>query len=162
MAAYDNKVLTGDQLTYLVSLIKGADDNKQDVIDTTHKLSPSLVDTDTTHNFVTDSEKTTWNGKTTLTEVQGLGYQTSSQVQSAIATAISGIGTFRFEVVNSLPTTDISTSTIYLVAKSSAGTDNVYTEYAYINNNWEILGDTQVSIDALTNAEVQTIWESVT
>lgn len=162
MAAYDNKVLTGDQLTYLVSLIKGADDNKQDVIDTTHKLSPSLVDTDTTHNFVTDSEKTTWNGKTTLTEVQGLGYQTSSQVQSAIATAISGIGTFRFEVVNSLPTTDISTSTIYLIAKSSAGTDNVYTEYAYINNNWEILGDTQVSIDALTNAEVQTIWESVT
>lgn len=162
MAAYDNKVLTGDQLTYLVSLIKGADNNKQDVIDITHKLSAGLVNTDTTHNFVTDSEKTTWNGKTTLTEVQGLGYQTSSQVQSAIATAISGISTFRFEVVNSLPTTDISTSTIYLVAKSSAGTNNVYTEYAYVNNNWEILGDTQVSIDALTNAEVQTIWESAT
>lgn len=38
--------------------------NKQDVIDSSHKLSADLVDdSSTTHKFVTASDKTTWNGK---------------------------------------------------------------------------------------------------
>lgn len=76
-----------------------------------------------------------------------------------ITTAIGGISSFSFEIVNSLPATG-SSSKIYLVAKSSSGTNQVYTEYIYVNNAWEIIGDTQMTIDTLSNAEVQTIWNT--
>lgn len=77
---------------------------------------------------------------------------------SDITTALGGIGSFSFEIVNSLPQSNISTSKIYLVAKQTSGTNQVYTEYAYVNNAWEIIGDTSMTIDALSNSEVATIW----
>lgn len=79
---------------------------------------------------------------------------------SDITTALSGIGSFSFEIVQSLPQSNISTSKIYLVAKQTSGTNQVYTEYAYVNNAWEIIGDTSMSIDTLSNAEVTTIWNT--
>lgn len=87
---------------------------------------------------------------------------TVDYVSSAITTALSGISSFSFEIVQSLPQSNISTSKIYLVAKGTAGTNQVYTEYAYVNNAWEIIGDTSMSIDTLSNAEVATIWNTAT
>ena len=81
---------------------------------------------------------------------------------SDITTALSGISSFSFEIVQSLPQSNISTSKIYLVAKQTAGTNQVYTEYAYVNNAWEIIGDTSMSIDTLSNQEVATIWSTAT
>ena len=48
---------------------------------------------------------------------------------------------FAITVVDALPTSDISTTTIYLV-RSGEGetTSDIYTEYIYVNNTWEILG----------------------
>lgn len=86
------------------------------------------------------------------------GFQTASDVNTAITTALSGITSFSFQIVQTLPQSDISTSTIYLVLKSSGSTGNVYTEYAYINSNWEILGDTQADISTLSTTDVNTIW----
>lgn len=79
-----------------------------------------------------------------------------------ITSALSGISSFSFEIVQSLPQSNISTSKIYLVAKQTSGTNQVYTEYAYVNNAWEIIGDTSMSIDTLSNAEVATIWNTAT
>ena len=87
----------------------------------------------------------------------GAGYQTASQVSSEITSAISGLTGFHFIIVQTLPTTDIETNAIYLLLKSSGSTGNIYTEYAYINSQWEILGDTQVDIEAITNAEIDII-----
>lgn len=81
---------------------------------------------------------------------------------SDITTALGGISSFSFEIVQSLPQSNISTSKIYLVAKATSGTNQVYTEYAYVNNAWEIIGDTQMTIDTLSNAEVSTIWSTAT
>ena len=81
---------------------------------------------------------------------------------SDITTALGGISSFSFEIVQSLPQSDISTSKIYLVAKQTSGTNQVYTEYAYVNNGWEIIGDTAMTIDTLTNQEVATIWSTAT
>ena len=77
-----------------------------------------------------------------------------------ITSALGGISSFSFEIVQSLPQSNISTSKIYLVAKSTSGTNQVYTEYAYVNNGWEIIGDTAMTIDTLTNQEVATIWSA--
>ena len=88
------------------------------------------------------------------------GIATKSYVDTAITTALSGISSFSFEIVQSLPVADISTSKIYLVAKNTSGTNQVYTEYAYVNNAWEIIGDTSMTIETLSNAEVATIWNT--
>ena len=59
------------------------------------------------------------------------------------------------EIVEQLPTQDISTTTIYMVPKDASNStpNNVYTEYMYINSNWEIIGDTAVSLDGYVTEE---------
>ena len=72
------------------------------------------------------------------------GYQTASDVSSAIASAISGITGIQFEVVQSLPQTG-DAGTIYLVPNGGSGT-NTYDEYVWIVNSgvgsWEKIGST--------------------
>lgn len=53
---------------------------------------------------------------------------------------VDTIPKFAIEVVTILPTTQISTTTIYLIKTSETETGNLYTEYIYVNGNWEILG----------------------
>lgn len=53
-----------DNLTDVNSAITNLQSGKQNVIDSTHKLSADLVDdTDTTNKFVTATDKSTWSGK---------------------------------------------------------------------------------------------------
>lgn len=68
------------------------------------------------------------------------GYQTASDVTSAINSAISGITGISFEVVSTLPASGTA-GTIYLVSNGGSGT-NVYDEYIYYNNAWEKIGST--------------------
>lgn len=60
--------------------------------------------------------------------------------------AISAISSLKIVVVETLPTTDISTDTIYFVPKTTSGTDNIYSEYIYVNGKWELIGDTEVDL----------------
>ena len=59
---------------------------------------------------------------------------------------VSNIDTLKREIVQTLPVTDIKEDTIYMVPKTSAGTNNSYDEYMYINNAWEKIGDTEVDL----------------
>lgn len=70
-----------------------------------------------------------------------------------IATLLGSIDKLKKEVVQTLPTQDIDENTIYLVPKQTAGTQNVYDEYMYINNAWETIGNTEVD---LTNYQTKT------
>lgn len=72
-------------------------------------------------------------------------YATSSQVSSAIASAIGGINQFDVAVVTALPTQNIKDHTIYFVAKDSSEND-VYDEFMYINSAWEHIGSTAVDL----------------
>ena len=67
---------------------------------------------------------------------------TQAEVNSLIST-LSGL---KLEVVQTLPTEDISTSTIYLVPKTTAETGDVYDEYIYVSNNWEHIGSTTADL----------------
>lgn len=64
--------------------------------------------------------------------------------KTEINALVSAIPKFAIQVVNSLPTTDISTTTVYLL-KSGIESD-LYTEYIYVNGNWEILGSQRVDL----------------
>jgi len=53
---------------------------------------------------------------------------------------VSAIPKFSIKVVPALPTEDISPTTIYLVT-GGPETDNFYSEYIYVDNKWELLGE---------------------
>lgn len=72
-----------------------------------------------------------------------INYYTKSEVDTTVKglqAQISAIPKFAISVVNELPSTNISETTIYLLKTSTTETGNLYTEYIYINNSWESLG----------------------
>lgn len=77
---------------------------------------------------------------------------------SKIAEAISAISSLDILIVQTLPTEDISTTTIYFVPKTTSQTDNIYDEYMYINNAWELIGTTQIDLsNYYTKAQTNTL-----
>lgn len=96
----------------------------------------------------------------------GAGYQTATQVQTAINSALSGITGVSFEVVNSLPATG-ENGVIYLLSNSGSS-PNIYDEYIWLSasSSFEKIGTTDVDLSgyqlsselvAITNAEIDTI-----
>ena len=98
----------------------------------------------------------------------GAGFQTQSQVQSAIADAISEITSFEYSIVQTLPATG-EKGVIYLVPNSGSA-PNIYDEYVWITSggsgSFEMIGTTAVDLSgymkktdmvAITNAEIDTI-----
>lgn len=183
MATYDNKVMTGDQLVYYSGLVKSALAGKQDslVFNTAYNASSNKVATmsdvpDISGKQDTITFNTAYNASSnkaaTMADIPDVSGKQDSLVfntaynastnkvatMADITSAIGNVSSFSFEIVQSLPSQNISTSKIYLLAKSTAGTNQVYTEYAYVNNAWEIIGDTQMTVDTLSNAEIDTIW----
>ena len=53
-----------------------------------------------------------------------------------------------FKLVEELPTEDIKGNVIYLLPNESETGTNVYDEYMYIEENWEIVGTTKANVDA--------------
>ncbi len=59
---------------------------------------------------------------------------------------IAAINTLKRAVVETLPVTDIDPNTIYMILKTSPELHNVYDEWMYINNEWELIGTTEVDL----------------
>lgn len=83
----------------------------------------------------------------TQTGVQGgtLVTITLSNGQSTSFTVYNGINT-NFQIVDELPTENISTSTIYLVSGGYIEDNNIYDEYIYVNGDWEQIGSTAIDL----------------
>lgn len=78
-----------------------------------------------------------------------VNYYTKTQIDSQIDTLegqISAIPKFAIQVVESLPDSDISATTIYLLKTSETETGNLYTEYIYVNSVWESLGTQKLDL----------------
>ena len=93
------------------------------------------------------SQLTNNSGFITKTVSDLTNYYTTSQTytQTEVDNLISAIPKFAIQVVQTLPTTNISTTTVYLLA-SGEETQNLYTEYIYVNNAWEKLGTQTVDL----------------
>lgn len=76
-----------------------------------------------------------------------VNYYTKFQTltKEEINALVSAIPKFDIEVVSSLPTSNISETTVYLV-KSGADSSNLYTEYIRANGAWERLGTQTVDL----------------
>lgn len=99
----------------------------------------------------------------------GAGYQTASDVNSLIATAVGDLEGVDFEIVDTLPATG-DKAKIYLVPLETSGTDNIYDEYIWITSSstYEKIGTTDVDLSdyynttnlvPITNAEINTICQ---
>jgi hypothetical protein len=76
-------------------------------------------------------------------------YNGESKVIKRICELLDTMSGINFEVVQTLPLVDISTSTIYLVPKQTAQTDNVYDEYINTDGTsqgWELIGTTEIDL----------------
>lgn len=91
-----------------------------------------------------------------------VGAPTVAEMNTAIGEAVGQINSFDLTIVQALPTQNISTHTIYLVPKTGE-TNDVYDEYVYINNGWEMIGNTQIDLsnyatkDELPDVPVQDV-----
>lgn len=90
--------------------------------------------------------------------ITGKGYQTQSQVQSLINSAVGNVTSIKYQKVDSLPATG-SNGVIYLVAHSH-GTQDIYDEFIWIadSKTFEKIGNTDIDLSAyLKKAELTAI-----
>jgi hypothetical protein len=78
--------------------------------------------------------------------------------KSYVDDKVSKIPKFEILVVDVLPTEDISVTTVYLL-KTEEAVGNLYEEYIYVNNAWELLGSAK--IDLSNYAKIEDIPTSV-
>lgn len=103
------------------------------------------------------------------TLANGAGYQTASQVNSAINSAVGKITGISFEVVKSLPESGTA-GRIYLMADKHSDANDNYDEYIYYNSAWEKIGNTDVDlsnylqktdVSALSNTDIDNALASL-
>ena len=64
----------------------------------------------------------------------------------------SAVPKFEVMVVETLPTENISSTTVYLL-KSDESVDSLYDEYIYVNGTWELLGSAKINLDGYAKTE---------
>lgn len=79
-------------------------------------------------------------------------YYTKTQIDNKFSAKLS------YSAVDSLPSTGISSNTIYLVKSATTATDNVRDEYMYVNSAWEKIGTTATDLaDYAKKTDIPTI-----
>lgn len=90
-------------------------------------------------------------------------YYTTTQTytKTEVNTLIAAIPEWGVEVVHTLPTTDISTTTIYLLEKQTPGQGDSYDEYINTTGTtagWELIGSTSIDLsNYYTKSETDTL-----
>ena len=69
--------------------------------------------------------------------------KTETYSKTEVDNLIGQIAQFHIQVVQTLPTQDIDTHTIYLVPNADGQT---HTEYIYVNGDWEVIGNTDIDL----------------
>ena len=101
----------------------------------TTKIPTKTSDLENTNGFITAS----------VSNLVNYYKKTETYTQDEINQLISLIPKFSIKVVAELPTSDISETTVYLVPYGEES-ENLYTEYIYVNSAWEILGTQSVDL----------------
>lgn len=77
-----------------------------------------------------------------------VNYYTKSETytKAEVVALVDTIPKFSILVVEELPTEDISTTTIYLLRNSEEESGDLYTEYIYVDDEWELLGSQTIDL----------------
>lgn len=132
----DNKAIS------LQNLICAIDNNnykfKQWILDTLSLIQENINDSISNHIenttiHITQDDKDLWNA--TLQNAKDYAKKLFDSVTS-----------FTIEIVDTLPTENIKTMTIYFMRNEHDNESDYYEEYMYINDKWEIIGSTFVNL----------------
>lgn len=89
--------------------------------------------------------KAVWN-RTNYVPTKDWNPANKKYVDKSIKTAIAGVTQFSLLPVDALPTENIKTNVIYAVPSDNPKEKDVRIEYVYINDSWEILGNTKIDL----------------
>ena len=89
----------------------------------------------------------TWLNTVAYTPKGDYNAATKKYVDDSITSAVGDIVSFGVELVDELPTENISSSTVYMVPAAEAGEQNVREEYLYTEHGWEMVGSTQINLE---------------
>lgn len=174
------KYVSQENLTQYDELIKQHIDDKESTIN--QSITTHINDKSNPHN-VTKSQVGLGNVDNTSDASKPISTATQAALDKKQNTLVSGtnIKTLNeqsllgsgnisldlslYKVVTTLPTTDIDPNKIYLVLSSASGEANTYTEYVYVNNAWEKLGEYKAEVDLtpyLTKEEASTTYATKT
>ena len=96
-----------------------------------------------------EGERNCYAGLKTNWEILDQKVADVTALQQAVA------GALHRQIVASLPITDIDPNTIYMILSGTSATENVYNEYMYVNNAWELIGTSATDLtNYYTKAEV--------
>lgn len=135
-------VMIGDRLTVTeAGLLSANEVHWSDIKEAPTEMTPS--EHEHTVSDITDFE-------TTLT---GKGYQTASDVQAAITAA----GHLKLQVETAMPETGAD-GILYLVPKDSGGDKNIYNEYVWNDDSFELIGDTAPDLTGYAKTTDLTVY----
>lgn len=73
--------------------------------------------------------------------------QRALKAEATLDSKIATLDVQLYKIVDSLPTQDVEPGKIYLVLSEISTESNKYTEYVYVNNEWEIMGSYTANVD---------------
>ena len=150
----DDKINSSSENPVQNKVVKTELDKKQNVINEENKLDYSLVEnTPYIPKRLSDLENDKNFIDNTVSNLKNYYLKTESYNKEEIQKLLSAISSLKMEIVEELPTIDISTTTIYLKLRQNGEENNVYEEYVYINGKWEMIGTTAMKIDGLATEE---------
>ena len=96
-----------------------------------------------------EGERNCYAGLKTNWEILDQKVADVTALQQAVA------GALHRQIVTQLPTEDIDPNTIYMILSGTSATENVYNEFMYVNNAWELIGTSATDLtNYYTKAEV--------
>lgn len=104
------------------------------------KISNTYSKQEADAKFLTEHQDVSMFVTKAVTDLANYYTKSNTYTKTEVNNLISAIPKFNIKVVSELPTNDISSTTIYLLNASKAETGNLYTEYIYVDNKWEMLG----------------------
>lgn len=128
---------------------EGVIDPESRICALTLTLPTKVSDLENDSKFQTDTEVS----QSITTALQNYYNKTETYSKEEVNAAIAAANHLKFQVVGELPVDDIDPNTIYLVAKESPSGQDGYTEYLYVSEKWEILGDTSVDLSGYVTTE---------
>lgn len=106
---------------------------------------------DDNHQTVTKAQKESWITKA-VSDLANYYTKSSTYSKTEVNELVAKIPKFSIKVVDYLPVSDISQTTIYLL-KYGSTEGNLYTEYIYADGKWEILGTQSLNLDGYATQE---------
>lgn len=155
-----NGLMTPALLTKLNGIAAGAQVNKIETI-IVNGTTLKITDKGVSFSFPTTAD--------VKKQIEAYGYQTASQVQSTVNTAVANVGHLTRSIVSTLPAIASAKDNVIYMVKGGETSSNVYDEYMFVDGAFEKIGDTAPNLtgyvkssdlSAYTNEQVTSIVDT--